>query len=98
MTLEELQPAIDAALARDGAIVQEPIRDGMRYSTVGGDTIGVVEDVAALREANAAAELDESKLIKAIVIRHMEVRLGRLPTADELRAERARIARIYGNL
>lgn len=49
-------------------------------------------------EASARAELDEDKLLKALVIRMMEVRLGRLPTATEARAERDRIAQIYRNL
>ena len=49
-------------------------------------------------EEAAQQAVDGDKVIKAVIIRQMEVRLGRLPTSAELRAERDRIARIYENL
>lgn len=50
---------------------------------------------AADVEEMAAYKLDNDKLLKAVVVRMMEVRLGRNPTGAELRAERDRIAAIY---
>lgn len=72
-----------------------PVKAWQSGDTLPGHLLPGPEPTA--EEASQQA-IDENKPLKALVIRIMELRLGRSPSAAELRAERDRIAAIYRNL
>lgn len=100
-TQAELQSSIDAALKTDGAVVSEHVDGGLRYSTVAGALIGVVDDSQADKETAARAAIDGDKKFLAKCISDLAFRLSKAPSAlsaAEILAERDRIAAIYKDM